>query len=198
MCSIVKGLGPLIIVLLLGACGGQDSATETAPQPASDNVEPAPRSTPAEAPPDPAGPVRRTADSDLAPDALQYARAERERLRERFAPTRTGWDDEQLAELLDLNAEQLRQLQQARETLLAERVSGRNLLRAQRDLQVQAETAGDSIRLEEAQAQTRQVRARLERAEQAWLEALRSILDADQLQRLSEQRPELVQPANDR
>lgn len=196
MRSLEKWLSPLIVALLLGACGGQDPDTAAAPEP--ENVEPAPRSAPAEAPPDPAGPVRRAAEAGVAPEALQHARTERDRLRERYTPTRTGWDDEQLAELLDLNAGQRRELQQARETLLAERVSSRNLLRAQRDLQLQAETAGDLTRLEEVQAQTRQLRAQLERAEQAWLEALRSILDADQFQRLSEQRPELLQAASNR
>lgn len=200
MPRLSRWFGPPVILLLLSACGGQDPENRPAPPSVAEDSPPAQRSAPAEAPPQPASPTDPATDSVSDEDSLQQARAERERLRERGRRVRERlhWDEQALTEQLDLDADQFQALQKARQTLLQERVTVRTGLLAQRHFRSQAEAAGDTVRLEEIQAQAGQLRAQLNAADQTWQEALYSILDDDQLQRLAEQRPELLEPSGDR
>lgn len=191
-----RWLGALTLLVLLGACGRQDPETTAEPEPPPDNPARMQRSAPAGAPPDPADSARRATDPDAATDAVRQARAERERLREGNIRERLHWDEDTLSEQLGLDSSQFQALQQARQTVLEQRVRVRTGLLAQRHFRERAEAGADGARLEEIETQTRQLRAQLDSAEQAWQEALRSILDADQLQRLAEQRPELLEPAS--
>lgn len=198
MYPLARWFGVPMLALLLSACGEQDPETASAPPTLPDRAAPAPRSAPAQAAPDPSAEDQRAADADIGPEAMQQARAKRDRLRERHAQERLHWDEDTLTEQLGLEAGQFQALQQARQTLLQQRVGVRTGLQAQRHSRAQAEAGADSARLEEVQAQTSELRAQLDRAEQAWQDALRSILDADQLQRLAEQHPELLQANDDR
>ncbi|MFW5816362.1 MAG: hypothetical protein ACOCVP_05855 [Wenzhouxiangella sp.] len=195
---LARWFGVPVLALLLSACGGQDPETASAPPTPPDRPAAAPRSAPAQAAPDPSAQAERVADADARPETVQQARAERDRLREHHARERLHWDEDTLTEQLGLETGQFQALEQARQTLLKERVGVRTGLQAQRQSRAPAEAGADSARREELQVRTRELRAQLDRAEQAWQDALRSILDADQLQRLAEQRPELLEPGGDR
>ncbi|MEE4639758.1 MAG: hypothetical protein V2J42_13550 [Wenzhouxiangella sp.] len=188
----------LITLLLLSGCGKDEEEPEAPAAPPSDTVEAAPRSAPADTPPGPSQAAAVSTESTTRAEAVQQARAERERLRERHDRDRLHWDEAALTEQLGLSADQFQALQAARQTLLEERVTVRTGLQAQRQFRAQAEAATDGARLEEIGARTAQLRTQLEIAEQAWRDALRSILDAEQLEELAEQRPELFQPSGDR
>ncbi len=190
-----KTLGMIAFAVGLSACGGPD--TETAPpppEPANGNDNFA-RSEPAEAPPDPG---ELTLDSIAETDPLEEARAQRQQLREQRGRNRHWWDDDALAERLGLNPDQRSALLEAREALHRVRTEGRERMRSQRELQRHADTAGDRERLEELQAQTNALRQQMDAAEQAWQEDLRAVLRHEQIERLAEERPDLVQPPADR
>lgn len=178
----------LMMTLVLSACSGQDSETETAPEPLPAPPPPSVRSSsagPAPDPTDPSNPASTAPTGDGSPEALQQARAERERLRGRMPRESLHWDEQAMREKLGIDADQFQTLQRARQTLLQERVSVRTGLQAQRHFQ--AEAAADSDRLAEIEDRKRTLHAQMEAAEQAWQETLHSVLDADQLQRWSEQ-----------
>lgn len=177
----------MMVMLVLGACGGQDPDPETAPESLPTRSALTPRSAPAETSPGPVNPAPTTIDSDSTPEALQQARAERDRLRQRIPRESLHWDEQAMREKLGIDADQFQTLQQARQALLQERVTVRAGLQAQRHFQAQAEAAGDSARLAEIEARNGQLRAQLDTAKQTWQDTLNSVLDADQLQRWREQ-----------
>lgn len=195
MKRLYKSLGLIILIVGLSACGGPDTETAPPPQDATDEEETIMRSEPGEAPP--VGDDL-TLDSPAEADAVEQARAQREQLREQRAGDRHWWADDALAERLGLDPDQRSALLEAREALHRARIEGRERMRAQRELQRQADTAGDHERLEELQAQTNRLREQMNAAEQAWQEDLRAVLHPEQIERLAEEQPELVQPPADR
>lgn len=186
----------VLFALCLSACGSQDPEAETA-LPAAEPLSTSSEATPPERWP-PGEALGEAQAQPVEAETLAQARAERQRLRERPVRQHLNWDEAAMRAELGLDAEQFQALVQARETLLQERIEIRSVLLAERH--TRNETRNEM--LNEGEGSTGQgglrespdpeLRARLERAEQAWQSSLRSILSADQVQRLGELYPELM------
>ena len=177
-----------IIVLLafvLAACGQQDAPTAETAEPSTEQAAEAVRSAPGNAPaaettrPESAG-----SDETNATD-IETARNERNLLREQYQAIRDSWDIEAIAEQFDLTETQKTQLQNARETLVTERVEVRNRLRSIRDLQQQAQQTGNESDIEALTTEAAQVQERLAAAEHDWKKSLSEILTMEQLGQIS-------------
>ncbi|MEE4296347.1 MAG: hypothetical protein V2J20_06995 [Wenzhouxiangella sp.] len=175
----------VLLASVLVACGQQDAPTEETAEPRTEQPADPTRSAPGDTPAESAAPSA-SAESDEASAAdIEAARNERNRLREQYQALRDSWDVEAIADQFDLTESQKTQLQNARETLVAERVAVRNRLRSIRDLQQQAESAGDQSTIEALRAEAAQIQGRLEVAEGDWKKTLAETLLPEQLENIS-------------
>jgi hypothetical protein len=171
----------VLLASVLVACGQQDTPTEEAAEPRTEQTADPTRSAPGDAPAESAA-SSASAESDEASAAdIEAARNERNRLREQYQALRDSWDVEAIAEQFDLSEPQKTQLQNARETLVAERVAVRNRLSSIRDSQQQAQQTGNESEIEALTTEAAQVQERLAAAERDWKNALSEILTIDQL-----------------
>ena len=175
----------VLLAFVLVACGQQDAPTEeTAEPPVEQSADPV-RSAPGVAPLADAPAPESAVLDQASPADIEAARNERNRLREQYQALRDSWDVEVIADRFDLSDTQKTQLQDARETLVAERVAVRNQLRSIRDLQQQAQQAGNEADLNALTQQAAQAQERLATAEQNWKSALSGIFTMDQLSQIS-------------
>ena len=150
------------------------------------------RSEPADAPPTAA--IPQGAMAEPVPDELAQARSQRQELREQGRAADSGWwDDETLAERLGLEPEQRSALLEARATLLGARLEGRTRLSEQRSTLRGTQDAGDPERLAELRESRQAVNREIEAAEQVWEDAVQSILNREQLERLRAEQPETLE-----
>ncbi len=161
----------------LSACGEPEPPPEAPPEPEerTEPREPPERTEPVEAPepevtPEPEPPT--TAHYEYYDPIAD----EDDRLR--------WWDDDELAEQLQLEPEQRTSLLEAREALHEARMEGREELEVQRDLELQAE--GDADRLAELREQSGMIEQELDEAEMRWQDDVRATLSPEQLRRLEE------------
>lgn len=184
----MKNIDRWSIVLLafcLVACGQQDAPPpETAEAGTEQPAEPV-RSAPADSPLDGSTAAESTEAEQANIAGIETARNERNRLREQYQALRDSWDVEAIAVQFALSDSQKIQLQNARETLVAERVAVRNRLRSIRDLQQQAQQAGNETETEALANEASQVQERLAVAERDWKTTLSRILTMEQLSQIS-------------
>ena len=179
MAHLFRSFFALLLSIFLVACGQQE---DTPPeQPAEVDRQQPVRSTPADPPVESAtSPTPDEADSPETSE-VALAREERNRLREQYQAMRDSWDIEVFADQFDLSETQKTQLQTARDSLVAERVAVRNRLRSIRDLQRQAQEAGNESDIDALTTDAAQAQERLAAAERRWKTALSEILTNDQL-----------------
>lgn len=183
MVQPTKALITTVLALGLIACGGQDPETlpDATPEATEQQQGLPARSEPADAPPAPIEPADAAASE---PADLEQARSERQRLRESRQDHHGWWSDEALADRLGLDTEQRAALLEARETLLEARLDGRTRLQEQRLAGRAAADAQDPERLAELRESRTRIQSEIEAAEQAWQDAVRSILSGEQLEQL--------------
>lgn len=164
-----------VFLLVLSACGGQDTETAVPPDP-----EPFPEETqPADERTEPVEPTPPAVTQDTLPEqgVMPPIVEHDERLTEDGQEVH-WWDDDELAEKLGLEPEQRTRLLEAREALHDARVEGRARLAEQRDLE--AEVAGDAERLGELRESAGRIDEELEAAEAGWQVTVRTILTPEQ------------------
>ncbi len=159
--------------LALSGCGEPEPPPEPPPEP-EERIEPQ-RTETFEAPepevtpePEPPAPAR---DEHYDPTTDE-------------GDTLRWWDDDELAEHLQLEPEQRTSLLEAREALYQARLEGREQLEVQRDLEMEA--AGDADRLAELREQSGLIEQELVEAETRWQEDVRATLSREQIRRLEE------------
>lgn len=175
-------LGSLALTLSLIGCEEPEPVPPQEPEePPEVQVAPDERTDPADEPPAEVTPER---EPDPEPEPAVQPRTEHDDLLADDDRDVRWWDDDELAEKLQLEPEQRTRLLEARRALHDARLQGREQLDEQRDLQRQAE--GDRDRLAELREQSGLIQQELEDAELRWEDTVRTTLRPDQLQLLEE------------